>query len=166
MSRKLTRLLTVVIAVKVIGHAASVLAALRLKSSAPPLPDPAADEIDLVVVMAGASLASTAASFRGGRVVCWYGGVELDLRGATVDPAGARLEIRTAFGGTNVTVAPGVPVTVSGPAFFGAHLDETGRRTGDAGHPGIVISGFTVFGGLRIVEAEPGEAIAAAGGGP
>ena len=82
---------------------------VRLKQSAPPRPDAAADEIDLVVVMDGTSFASTAPAFRGGRVISWYAGTDVDLRNAKLDSAGAHLDIRTVFAGTRVVVAPGVP---------------------------------------------------------
>lgn len=157
--RFFARLLGLVIGASLVAGIASALAAVKLKKEAPPLPDPAEDEIDVVVVMDGSQLASTAASFRGGRVVCWYGATDLDLRDATFDPAGADLEVRTAFGGTRVVVAPGVPVTVSGPAVFGGRMNEVRDAETDTGRPGLRITGFTVFGGLQVVAAEVGEEI-------
>ena len=59
--------------------------------------------------MDGTSFASTAPSFRGGRVLSWYAGTDVDLRDAKLDPAGAHLEIRTVFAGTRVVVAPASP---------------------------------------------------------
>jgi hypothetical protein len=157
--RFLARLLGLVIGASLIAGIASALAAVKLKKEAPPLPDAAADEIDAVVVMDAAQLASTASSFRGGRVVCWYAGTDLDLRGATLDPAGADLEVRTVFGGTRVVVAPGVPVTASGPAVFGGRMNGVRDTETDASRPGLRITGFTVFGGLQVVAAEVGEEI-------
>ncbi len=136
MVRTLARLLGLVIGASVVAGIAGSLAALKFRKTAPPLPDPAADEIDLVAVMSGAQLASTAVSFRGGRVICWYAGVDLDLREATFDPAGADLEVRTVFGGTRVVVAPGVPVTASGPAVFGGRVTERNDHRGRRGPPG------------------------------
>lgn len=160
MFRFVGKLLGLVIGASVVAGIVSALAAVKLKNEAPPLPDAAADEINLVVVMDGAKLASTAASFRGGRVVCWYAGTDLDLRDATLDPAGARLEIRTAFGGTRVVVAHGVPVLTSGPAIFGGVVNPTTTATtATPDAPALEITGFTVFGGLQIVAAESGEKI-------
>ena len=159
MVRFLARLLGIVIGASIIAGIASALAAVKLKKAAPSLPDAAADEIDLVVVMDGAKLASTAHAFTGGRVLCWYAGTDLDLREAKLDPAGARLEIRTVFGGTRVVVAPGVPVRTSGPAIFGGVMNSTGAAEPTFDAPGLEIAGFTLFGGLQVVVAEQGEEI-------
>jgi len=159
MVRFLAKLLGLVIGLSLAAGIASALAAVSFKKKAPPRPEAGADEIDLVVVMDGARLASTAASFRGGRVICWYAGVDLDLRDATFDPAGADVEVRTVFGGTRVVVAPGVPVTASGPAIFGGRTIETGGPAVDADRTGLRVTGFTLFGGLQVVVAEPGEEI-------
>jgi hypothetical protein len=166
MVRSLARLLGIVIGASIVAGIASSIAALRLKQSAPPRPDAAADEIDLVVVMDGASFASTAPTFRGGRVISWYAGTDVDLREAKLDPAGAHLEIRTVFAGTRVVVAPGVPVRTSGPAIFGGIMKPAGVAERAAGAaeptfdtPGLEIAGFTLFGGLQVVVAEQGEEI-------
>jgi hypothetical protein len=159
MVRFLARLLGIVIGASIVAGIASAIAALKLKQSAPSRPDATADEIDLVVVMDGASFASTAPAFRGGRVISWYAGTAVDLRDAKLDPAGAHLEIRTVFAGTRVVVAPGVPVRTSGPAIFGGVMDPSGaaQRASDA--PGLEIGGWTLFGSLQIVVAEQGEEI-------
>ena len=161
MVRSLARLLGLVIGASLLAGIVSALAAVGYKKKTPPRPHAAADQIDLVVVMDGARLASTAASFRGGRVICWYAGVDLDLRDATFDPAGADLEVRTVFGGTRIVVAPGVPVAASGPAIFGGRTTETNGHAVDAARPGLRVTGFTLFGGLQVLVAEPGEAIEA-----
>ena len=159
MVRFFARLLGLVIGASMVAGIASAVVAVKLKKSAPPMPDAAADEIDMVVVMDGAKLASTAATFRGGRVISCYAGTDLDLREAKLDPAGAHLEIRTVFAGTRVVVAPGVPVRTSGPAIFGGVMNSTGAAEPTPGAPGLEIAGFTLFGGLQIVVAEQGEEI-------
>ena len=159
MVRFLARLLGLAIGVSVVAGIASSLAALRLKQSAPPRPGAADDEIDLVVVMDGTSFASTAGAFRGGRVISWYAGTDVDLREAVLDTAGAHLEIRTVFGGTRVVVAPGVPVRTSGPAIFGGVMKPSVANEPASDAPGLEIGGCTVFGGLQIVVAEQGEEI-------
>lgn len=157
MVRLLARLLLLGLGASVVGVVATAAAAANLKKQAPPRPEPADDEIDLVVVMDGARHASTAPAFRGGRLICWFSGVDLDLRDATLDPSGAHLEARTAFGGTRIVVAPSTVVTLAGPAIFGGRqldLDDAA-----AVGPTLAITGFTVFGGLQVVVAEQGEEI-------
>lgn len=159
MSRFLARLIGLLFVATLATGAASALAAARFKKAAPPLPEPADDEIDLAVVMDGASFASTATAFRGGRVICWYAGTDVDLRRATFDPAGAALEVRTVFGGTRIAVPRGVPVSVAGPAVFGGVMHEGGELAPPAsvGTAGLAITGFTLFGGLQVVAADPDE---------
>jgi len=159
--RLLAKLLGVVIGASIVAGVAGALAALNFKKQAPPRPERTADEIDLVAVMDGAELVSSAASFRGGRVISWYAGVDLDLREATLDPDGASLEVRTVFAGTRVVVAPGVPVRVTGPAIFGGVMNSTGAPDPTPQTPGLEISGFTLFGGLQVIASERGEEIPA-----
>jgi hypothetical protein len=160
MSPRLVRLIVAVVVLKVLGHVALALAAVRYRQTAPAHPDPDVNEIDLVVVMDGARYASTAAAFRGGRATCWYGGLDVDLREATLDPAGARLEVRTAFGGTRIVVAPDLPVRIHAPAVFGGTSNEMRAAEPSAEAPGLEISGFTVLGGLQVIAAERGEELA------
>ena len=157
LARFLARLIGVAILASIGAGIASALAAIGYKRQAPPLPAPDDDEIDFAVVMEGAKLQSTASAFCGGRLICWYGGADLDLREATFDPRGATLEVRTVFGGTRVVVAPGVPVSVSGPAFFGGAMNATDAPVPTVETPGLEISGFTLFGGLQVTAAERGE---------
>ena len=160
MVRFLARLLGVAIGASVIATVvaavAGTFAALNFKKNAPPRPDAEADEIDYASVMDGTEFASTASSFRGGRVLCWYGAADVDLREATIDPAGADLEVRTVFGGTRIVVAPGTPVSTHGPAIFGGVMNSVDGPEPTAEAPGLRISGFTIFGGLQVIASERG----------
>ena len=68
---------------------AAVYAKAKGRDSVTPEPD--ADEIDLVATFGPMEYHSTAGSFRGGTVTTWFGGGTLDLRNATLDPAGATI---------------------------------------------------------------------------
>jgi hypothetical protein len=164
MLRLFTRIVGLLIGASIVAGIAGALAAVNYKKRAPARPDAAADEIDLVGVMEGTEFASTAASLRGGRVICWYAAVDVDLRDAALDPGGASLEVRTVFGGTRIIVAPGVPVTLSGPAVFGGRMNTTAATDAPApapDAPGLAITGFTIFGGLRVIAAGRGEDVPA-----
>ena len=159
MFRFLARLLGLVIGVSIVAGTASALAALSFKKKAPSIPDPASDDIDLVAVMDGVEFKGSGPSFRGGRVISWYAGVDVDLRDVTIDPAGAQLDVRTVFAGTRVVVAPGVPVRISGPAIFGGAMNSTDAPEPSVDEPGLEITGFTLFGGLQVIASERGEEI-------
>ncbi len=66
--------------------------------------DEDADELDIAAIFDGLEARSRATSFRGGEILVWYGGGTLDLREATLDPAGATLRVRAIFGGLEVIV--------------------------------------------------------------
>lgn len=160
MFRFVAKLFGLIAGLSIMGGIASLLAALSFKRRAPAPPPRDADRIDLAMVLDGGRFASTARAFRGGRVVCWYGGLDLDLRHVAFASAGASLEVRTVFGGTRVAVAPGVPVHTRVIAIFGGTVSESETGVPSAAAPGLEISGFSVFGGLQVVVVEPGEELA------
>ena len=65
-----------------------MLAARAAKQHIEPLDTPDADDVRLVAILEPMSFRSTATSFRGGSVDCWYGGGVIDLRDAVLDPTG------------------------------------------------------------------------------
>ena len=80
------------------------IAARNAKARIVPVDDPAADEVALAAIFGPLAFRSRAAAFRGGTADCWYGGGTIDLRGATLDPAGATLRVRAIFGGASIVV--------------------------------------------------------------
>jgi hypothetical protein len=87
-----------------LGMAGAAAAALAAKQRIVPIDDPEADEVALVAIFAPVMFHSTATAFRGGTLDCWYGGGIVDLRDATLDPAGAHLEVKAVFGGAQILV--------------------------------------------------------------
>ena len=66
--------------------------------------DSESDEFSLAAVIGGAERVSRATALRRGRVVAACGGVDLDLRAAKLDPAGAELRVEAYLGGVQVRV--------------------------------------------------------------
>src|SRR5262245_30319561 len=60
--------------------------------------DEESDELHLVAIFDGVELKSRTASFRGGSMLAWFGGIAVDLREANLAP-GAQLSLHTLFGG-------------------------------------------------------------------
>ncbi len=116
--------------------------------------DPSADVLDLAVIFDGLEGASTAAAFRGGQVDSWYGGGTLDLRGATLDPAGGRLRLRPIFGGLDVIVPRGWRIALDSRGIFGGASDRTDPTTADADGPTLAIQARSIFGGVSIRSAQ------------
>ncbi len=117
--------------------------------------DPSADVLHLAVIFDGLDGASTAAAFRGGEIDCWYGGGSLDLRGATLDPAGGRLRIRSIFGGLDVVVPRSYRIALDSRGIFGGASDQTDPATAAVEGPLLAIEARSIFGGVSIRAADP-----------
>ena len=88
----------------VVSAVVGAIVAKRVKEEFVPIDDPEANEIRLAAIFGPFSFKSTAPSFRGGTIDCRFGGGVIDLRGATLDPAGARLDVKAQFGGAQILV--------------------------------------------------------------
>jgi predicted membrane protein len=119
------------------------------------------NEFDLVTIFDGLDFASSAPALRRGSVLTWYGGGQIDLRGATLDPAGARLTIRALFGGILLIVPETWRVEQRVTAVFGG---VGTRETVGAEQVGPVLSldGVVVFGGIDVTSEPSSEADAEA----
>lgn len=133
------------------------IAALRARSEQAREVPPESDEIDLEVILEPTAFKSTATSFRGGTITCWYGGGVIDLREAVLDEDGAVLKVRAIFGGAQILVPEAWSVTtkvigIGGIADGRRHVE----RPEDA--PKLTIEGIAIFGGFalasEITEAE------------
>ena len=107
------RVVKVVVVLAALGAVGQLLA--RRKSFG----DETADEFAIANYLGGVERACTAASLRRGAVSVVLGGVELDLREATLDPSGADLELSATLGGVNVTVPSDWRVVVDDRATLG-----------------------------------------------
>ena len=133
---------------------AAMVGAARAKREAPPLPDPADDLIDLHAIFESLEFRSTATAFRGGTLTTWFGGGNLDLRDATLDPMGARLEVRAIFGGGSILVPEDWDVAVRVVGIGGAG-DARPARERSADGPRLEIEGFALFGGFGVMSQLP-----------
>ncbi len=68
--------------------------------------DDRSDVFRLVAVFGGRKFRSRSANLTKASVVAIMGGVEVDLREATLDPAGANLDLRAIMGGARIVVPP------------------------------------------------------------
>src|SRR4051794_41938996 len=85
---------------------ASMIAALTRRSGAH-VPDESSDELDIVTVYDQLDFTSRATDLRRGTVELWFGGGTVDLRGATLAPAGAPITTGCVFGGGGPAVPDG-----------------------------------------------------------
>jgi hypothetical protein len=120
-----------------------------------PPPDPKADEVDLVATFAPLEFHSESGAFRGGTVTTMFGGGSVDLRDATLDPAGATLHVNALFGGGNLVVPETWNVETKLVGIGGA---GDGRPKADRAEdaPTLRIEGTAIFGGWGI-SSQPAE---------
>jgi predicted membrane protein len=116
--------------------------------------DERSDEFRVAAVLGGRKFKSRAENLRTASVVAAMGGVELDLRDATLDPHGATLDLRATMGGAQVTVPPGwaVDVEVEGLAG-GFEVDVTPSEELPEDAPKLHIHAVTCMGGGQVTSA-------------
>jgi hypothetical protein len=130
-------------------------AAALVKRALPSRGDAESDEVALVAVFDGAVLRSEAKAFRGGSMLAWYGGVEADLREATLAP-GARLTVTALFGGVALRVPPEWRVESDVRVLAGG-VDVSGSDPEDPAAPVLAIDGLAAFGGIAVSRKPPAD---------
>jgi len=123
-------------------------AAAVVKRTVPSRGDAASDEVALVAVFDGVELRSEAKGFRGGSMLAWYGGVDADLREATLAPE-ARLSVAAIFGGIGLRVPPGWRVESTMRSIAGG-VGVSGEDPDDPEAPLLVVDGYALFGGVGV----------------
>jgi hypothetical protein len=148
--RVITLLWRLLMLATIVGMIGAVIA----KRQVVPLEDEEADEVRLAAIFGPMNFKSTAKAFRGGTIDCWYGGGAVDLRKATLDPAGAHFTVRAIFGGAQVVVPESWRVTskVVGIGGAGDGRAQIGRAE-DAPH--VTIEGIALFGGFGVMSEMP-----------
>jgi hypothetical protein len=149
------RLLGLALGVVLIGSIASAVAAALLKGRLESHAEPDDDEIDFVAIYEGRDLRSTASAFRGGSVLTLYGGGTVDLRGATLDPAGATLELRAVFGGIRLVVPETWRVDLATIGIIGGVGDGRDQDRVALDAPTLRLTGYACFGGAGVVSEAP-----------
>ena len=110
--------------------------------------DAESDEVALVAILDGVELESRAEAFKGGSMLAWFGGIDVDLRGAEL-ASDARLTVHALFGGIEVKTPPGWRIESSVKAFMGG-ADARGAAEDDPEAPVLTLDGMAVFGGIEV----------------
>jgi hypothetical protein len=97
------RALSLIVVAGVVGQ----LVSKRMTSG-----DEDSDDVRLAAIVGGKELKSRATALRSASALAVVGGVDIDLRDATLDPAGATLDVTTVLGGVEVTLPTGWVVDV------------------------------------------------------
>jgi predicted membrane protein len=153
--RLIGRALRALFVVALLGGITSAIAAAFARRQLTGRGEPEDNDLDVVGIYSGMEFKSFAPAFRSATVTAWYGGSTLDLRAATLDPAGATLTVRAIFGGIRLVVPESWPVVVEARGVFGGLGDVRDRSRVDESLPTLTIQGFAVFGGVGIVSEAP-----------
>ena len=127
-------------------------AAAFVKLAVPSRGDEESDELALVAVFDGIELESRARAFRGGSLLAWFGGIEVDLRSAELAP-GARLSVHAFFGGIELTTPPHWRIESQVKAVAGG-IDAQAPAPQDQDAPVLHLDGVALFGGVEVRAAE------------
>ena len=141
-----------IIATTLFGMVSAVLAAVG-KRRIVPTDDETSNEPTIAAVFAGTRSVSRAPALRGGRIITWFAGHDVDLREATLDPAGAVMQLRTMYGGTQIAVPHGWRVRAHVLSIVGGTDVAIPDSEVPADAPVLELQGFTIFGGVRVTTA-------------
>jgi hypothetical protein len=144
-----------VVAVVGLGAAGQALARRRTVG------DETADEFEIAAYVGRVERTCKATSLRRGVVSVVCGGVDLDLREATLDPAGATLGLTATCGGVNVTVPTAWRVLVEQRSVLGGvdtRVTPPEELPDDA--PVLRVEASTRLGGVALRAAAPSGATA------
>jgi len=133
--------------VKLGALAGMLLAAAFFKRVVRSRGDAESDELALVAILDGVELRSRAKGFRGGSMLAWFGGIEVDLSEAELAD-GAQLSVHALFGGIDIATPPGWRIESEVKAFAGGI--DTPREPDDPGAPVLSLDGMAVFGGIDV----------------
>lgn len=146
MSKKLRRVLAVVVAAQVGTWFAARSAARRLEKG-----DEDSDEFRIAALMGGRSFHSHASRLSSAEVIAGIGGIDLDLRDAMLDPAGATLDLNAVMGGIQVVVPEGWAIDLDADGVGGrvdTNVTPEAELPGDA--PRLRIHATTRFSGALV----------------
>jgi hypothetical protein len=129
-------------------------AAAFAKRAVPSRGDEESDEVALAAIFDGVELKSRADAFKGGSMLAWFGGIEVDLREAELAP-GARLTVHTLFGGIDITTPPNWRVESNVKALAGG-VDVRAPDQPNDEAPVLTLEGMAVFGGIAVRAEEAG----------
>ena len=158
-AERLLRNLMVPLILVAIGVA--ILFRQRIPSSALPASDPLLttpinndnNTFDDFVLFGGREIFINSQAFAGGKATSIFGGMEFDLRKATMGSGGAVIDCVSVFGGCGFKIPMDWNVRNEVTTIFGAFTDKRGDTFNERYYDPsktIVIKGISIFGGIEV----------------
>lgn len=115
-------------------------------------PGSTANMLHEVAIFSGVKREVSTPAFEGGTLSSVFGGIEIDLRWASMAVSEVVVEANAVFGGIEMRVPDTWRVLVQGFAVFGAYENktQTSRREPLADAPVLIVRGNTAFGGVSV----------------
>jgi len=104
--------------------------------------------LSVVAIWGGGEYRIRAKNFRGGDLVAFMGGFDVDLRDAEIEGDQATINVTAFMGGGVLRVPETWVVSMQVGAFMGGHSLKT--REGPAANKTLVIKGVAVMGGVEV----------------
>ena len=114
-------------------------------------PPSSEDRVESTSIFGGVKKMVTSKNFRGGEIVCFMGGSEINLSQADIQSP-IFLEITIVFGGTKLVVPPNWEIRTENVAVFAGIEDKRNLLPGSKFDPDkvLILSGTCIFGGIEI----------------
>lgn len=108
------------------------------------------DTLNTFALFSGFNIKNSSQSFKGGNITSIFGGVEVDLREASIlKEQEARIDILIAFGGAEIFVPQEWNVVIKGVPVFGGWENNTVNNN-DNNSPTLIVKSFVMFGGFEV----------------
>lgn len=109
------------------------------------------ESIQYTAVFSGVDASCESSAFKGGNVTAVFGGADIDLSQAQLDPEGGYLDLTAAFGGIEIRVPRDWRVHVTGVPIFGGWEAKVEHRVDkNAEGPVLHVHCTAIFGGIDI----------------
>ncbi len=108
------------------------------------------DTIDEVAIFGGVERTVHSQKFKGGKLSAIFGGVEVDLSKAKLEPGDHVIDLFVLFGGGTIYVNPEMNVEVRVTSIFGGYSDERGGINLEDEGSKLIITGTVLFGGGEV----------------
>jgi predicted membrane protein len=108
---------------------------------------------DDFVIFGGREIFVNAQALAGGKATSIFGGIEFDLRKASLQPGGAVIDCVSVFGGCGFKIPMDWNVRNEVTTIFGAFTDKRGDTYSDRYYDPsktLVIKGVSIFGGIEV----------------